>query len=198
MFRIMGLKPALAVFAVCAFGQIASAQMKVAVVNLQEAVFESAEIKKADADMQAKYKPRLQEIEKLANEGSSLQQKLQSGQGKLTPQAEADLNAQIARLQRDVQRKNEDLQADTERDKNEVLSRASEKMEEVVKKLAEERNFDLIVDSSTTLYYKPAMDITKDVIAAYDKAYPAGSAAAGTAAPAAPAAAAPKAPAPKK
>jgi outer membrane protein len=194
----MGLKPALAVLAVCAFGQIASAQMKVAVVNLQEAVFESGEIKKADADMQAKYKPRLQEIEKLANEGSSLQQKLQSGQGKLTPQAEADLNAQIARLQRDVQRKNEDLQADTERDKNEVLSRASEKMEEVVKKLAEERGFDLIVDSSTTLYFKPAMEITKDVIAAYDKAYPAGAPAAGAAAPATPAAAAPKAPAPKK
>ena len=45
-------------------------------------------------------------------------------------------------------------------------------MTEVVKKLAEEKGLDLIVDTTTTLYFKPAMDLTNDAIAAYDKAYP--------------------------
>ena len=45
-------------------------------------------------------------------------------------------------------------------------------MQAVVKKLAEEKGLDLVVDTSTALYYKEAMDITKDAIAAYDKAYP--------------------------
>ena len=47
------------------FANLASAQTKVAVVNLQKAVFDSAEIKKADAEMQAKFKPRQDEIEQL-------------------------------------------------------------------------------------------------------------------------------------
>jgi hypothetical protein len=34
------------------------------------------------------------------------------------------------------------------------------------------------VDTSTAVYFKEAMDITKDVIAAYDKAHPAAVAAA--------------------
>jgi hypothetical protein len=29
-----------------------------------------------------------------------------------------------------------------------------------------------VVDSATTLYFKPAMELTTEVTAAYDKAYP--------------------------
>jgi len=169
----MGLGPFMACSALFAISQIASAQTKVAVVNLQQAVFESAEIKKADAEMQAKYRPRQQEIDKLNADISSIAQKLQAGQGKLSEQAAADLQAQYQKLQRDVQRRNEDLQADVERERNDILSKTSQKMGDVVKKIAEEKTFDLVVDTSTTLYFKPAMDLTKDVIAAYDKAYPA-------------------------
>jgi outer membrane protein len=46
-------------------------------------------------------------------------------------------------------------------------------MQDVVKKIAEGKGLDLVVDSSTTLYFKAAMDITTEAIAAYDKAYPA-------------------------
>ena len=71
-----------------------------------------------------------------------------------------------------MQRLTDDLQADATAYRNDVLSKSSEKMQAVVKKLAEEKGFDLVVDSTTALYYKEAMDITKDAIAAYDKAYP--------------------------
>ena len=46
-------------------------------------------------------------------------------------------------------------------------------MADVVKKLAEEKGYDVVVNSSTALYWKPAMEITNEVIVAYDKAYPA-------------------------
>jgi outer membrane protein len=42
----------------------------------------------------------------------------------------------------------------------------------VVKKIAEEKGLDLVVDVSTAVYFKPTMEITTDAIAAYDKAYP--------------------------
>ena len=45
-------------------------------------------------------------------------------------------------------------------------------MGEVVKKLAEEKGYDLVVDISNTIYFKPALEITTDALAAYNKAYP--------------------------
>ena len=63
------------------------------------------------------------------------------------------------------------------------------------KELAEEKGFDLVLDSSTTLYFKPAMDITADATAAYDKASGGSRRGEPPPAPAKPAAAAPKPPA---
>jgi outer membrane protein len=45
-------------------------------------------------------------------------------------------------------------------------------MGEVVKKLAEERGIDLVIEEQATAYFKPTMDITADATAAYDKAHP--------------------------
>ena len=167
------VRPLVVCSALFALAQFSPAQTKVGVVNLQQAVFQSAEIKKADAEMQAKYQPRQTELDKLNAEISSLAQKLQSGQGKLTPAQESDLTNQGQRLQREVQRKQEDLSADVERDRNETLTLSSQKMGEIVKKVAEAKGLDLVVDASTAIYFKDAMDITKDVIVAYDQAHPA-------------------------
>jgi outer membrane protein len=173
MFVRSGLRPLMACSALFVFAGLAPAQTKVGVISLQRAVFESAEIKKADAQMQATFKPRQDRIETLQKEIAALAQQLQSSNGKLSPQAEADLQTQGQRKQRDLQRLSDDLQADSTAYRNDVLSKSSDKMQAVVKKLAEEKGLDLVIDASTALYFKDAMDITKDAIAAYDKAYPA-------------------------
>jgi outer membrane protein len=172
MFLRTGLRPLVVCSALFVLTHAASAQSKVAVVNLQRAVFECAEIQKADKDMQAKFKPRQDEIDQLNREIGALAQQLQNGAGKLTAQAESDLTAQGQTKQRQVQRKTDDLNADATAYRNEILSKSSNKMTEVVKKLAEEKGLDLIVDTATTLYFKSALDLTDDAIKAYNKAYP--------------------------
>ena len=142
-------------------------------LNLQRAVLESAEIKAAGAAMEAKYKPRVAEIEQLNKEIAAINQNLQSNAGKLTPQAEGDLSAQAQRKQRDIQRKQDDLQADVDRERNDILQRAGTRMTEVVKKLSEEKGYDFVADRANLVYFKPAIDITNDAIAAYDKTHPA-------------------------
>ena len=168
----MGLGPLMVCSAVLGVAQIASAQPKIAVINLQRAVLESAEIKKADADMQARYKPRSAAIEQLQKDIAGIAQQLQTNAGKFTAQAEAELTAQGQKKQRDLQRLQEDLQADVERERNDILQKSGTKMSAIVKKLAEEKGYDLVVDTATSVYFKPAMEITNDAIAAYDKAYP--------------------------
>jgi outer membrane protein len=171
MFSRLALTAALVGCAL--FSQTAGAQSKVAVINLQRAVFESAEIKKADAQMQATFKPRQDRIEQLQKEIAGIAQQLQSSAGKLSPAAESDLNNQGSKKQRELQRLQEDLQNDAQNYRNDILSRSSAKMTEVVKKIAEAKGLDLVIDSTTALYFKDALDVTTEAIAAYDKAYPA-------------------------
>jgi outer membrane protein len=169
----MALKPLMACTALVVFGHVASAQSKVAVINLQKAVLESAEIKAASAAMEARYKPRVTQIETLDKDIANIAQNLQTNAGKLTPQAEADLNASGTKKQRDVQRLRDDLQADVDRDRNEILQKTAGKMTDVLKKLAEEKGYDIVVDAPYAPYFKTSLEITTDLIAAYDKAYPA-------------------------
>jgi outer membrane protein len=149
-----------------------SAQSKVAIINTQQAVGETADIKKAQAELEAKFKPRQAEVEKVQKEIASLQQQLQAGQGKLTPQAEQNLQLTGQRRQRELQRLTEDLQGDVDRERNDILQRVGGRMQQVVQKLAEERGLDVVLDVSNTVYFKPALDITKEATAAYDKAHP--------------------------
>jgi outer membrane protein len=173
MFSFSTLRSGLLCLGVLAVAGSASAQSKVAIVNLQKAVLESEDIKKADADMQLKYKPRQDAAQKIEKELQGIQAQLQNGAGKLTPQAEQDLQATGQRRQRELQHISEDLQTDVNAERNDILQKASVRMQEVVKKVAEEKGFDMVVDTQVTIYFKPAMDITPDVLAAYNKAYPA-------------------------
>ena len=169
----MALRPLAACLGLFVFGHVAPAQSKVAVISLQKAVLDSAEIKAASAAMEARYKPRVTEIENLDKEIAAIAQNLQANAGKLTAQAESDLNAQGTRKQRDVQRKRDDLQADVDRDRNDILQKAAAKMTDVLKKLAEEKGIDLVVDAPYAPYFKATLDLTPELTAAYDKAYPA-------------------------
>jgi outer membrane protein len=171
MLRTLAIRTGLLCLALAPFVTSASAQVKVAVINTQKAMAESDELKKASAAVEAKYKPRQDELNKIQADLQSIEQQLNSG--KLNQQAAADLQTQGQRKQRDAQRLSDDLQADFDRDRQEILGKASQKMQAVIQKLSEEKGLDIVVDASQTLYFKPALDITNDAIAAYNKANPA-------------------------
>ena len=171
MFRSMAIRAGLLCLALAPLATVASAQLKVAVINVQKAMLDSDELKKVSTEMEAKYKPRQDELTKLQNDLTSIQTQLQSN--KLTPQAQQDLTLQGQRKQRDAQRLSDDLQQELDRDRQDILGKAAQKMQDVIKKLAEAGGYDLVVDVSQALYFKPAMDITDQALAAYNKTYPA-------------------------
>lgn len=152
-------------------GAQAIAPAKVAVINLQKAVGDTAEIKKAQADLAAKYSPQQTQIQNLQRDLQNIQQQLNAGN--LSPDKESQLRAEGTQKQKQYQRLTEDLQADVNNERQDILGRAGRQMSEVVRKLAEEHGVDVVIDSSTTLYFKPALDLTAEATAAYDKAYPA-------------------------
>ena len=149
---------------------VGSAQSKVAVVNSQKAILETAEIKKAQVDLEAKFKPRQDTMARLTKELQDIQTQLQSG--KLNQNGEQELTVQGQRKQRELQRLQDDLQADVDRERNDILQRTGTHMQEIVKKLADEKGLDVVIDTSNTVFYKASLDLTAEAVAAYDKAYP--------------------------
>src|SRR5580704_14386515 len=171
MFR-SSILPALAVCAAGLFSSsLAPAQTKIGVVNFQKAILDTAEIKKASTDLQNKYKPRQDALEKVQRELSDIQTQLQASQGKLSAAGEADLTARGQRKQREAERLSQDLQDDVNNERNTILQRAGGRMTEIVKKIADEKGLDVVVVTNT-VSFKPALEITVEATAAYDKAFP--------------------------
>jgi len=143
---------------------------KVAIINAQKAVSDTAELKKAQAALQAKFQPRQQAIQNLQNDLQNISKQL--GTPNLAPDREAQLRADGTQKQKELQRLSDDLNADVNFERQDILGRAGRQMTEVVKKIAEERGIDVVIDITNTIYFKPALDITAEATTAYDKAYP--------------------------
>ncbi len=171
MFRFLAVRSAVLCLAIALFASFASAQVKVGVINVQKALSDTDELKKASTDMAKKYEPRQSEMDKIQKDLESIDTQLNSG--KLNAQAAAELQAQGTRKQRDAQRLADDMQADQDKDRQDILSKMSTKMQDVINKLAEAKGLDMIVEASQTLYSKPTLDLTTEATAAYNKANPA-------------------------
>lgn len=156
---------------------LASAQAKVGIINAQKALLDTAEIQKAQKDLEVKYKPRQDEMAKLEKELQDIQAQLQSG--RLNEVGSQELTAQGQRKQRELQRLQQDLQEDVDRERNDILQRAGTRMQDIIKKVAEAKGLDVVIDSGSTHYFKTALDVTSDAVAEYNKAYPAPASAAG-------------------
>jgi outer membrane protein len=120
--------------------------------------------------LEAKFKPRTQAIQNLQTQLESISKQLSAPN--LPPDREAQLRADGTLKQKEYQRLSDDLNADVNYERQDILGRAGRQMTEVVKKIAEQRGLDIVMDITNTIYFKPALDITAEATAAYDKAYP--------------------------
>ena len=141
----------------------------VGVINFQRALLGTAEMKKASADLLAKYKPQQDQLEKLQKDLNDIQVKLQDP--KLAAQG-PELQAEGQRKQREAQRISEDVQGEAEKDRQDILQRGGQRLTDVVKKLADDKGLDVVIDIANAVFFKPALEITEEAIAAYDKTYP--------------------------
>lgn len=151
---------------------VAQAPLKVGVVSLQKALEGTAELKQAEVDLRTKFGPRQDQLAEMEKDLAKMQQDYSGNQGKYNDAALAELGQKIQRRQLQLQRNSTALQEEVNRDRQDVLQRIGKNLQEVIRKVADEKGLDLVVDSTAALFSKPAMDISADVTVAYDKAYP--------------------------
>jgi outer membrane protein len=162
---------------------------RVGVINIQEAIVGTAEGKKALTEIQKKYEPRRNDLQRQEQEIAALQDQLQKQVNTLSDDEKLRLQRELDEKQRLFKRAQEDAQADYQNDNQEAIRRVGQKMVRVINDYAQQNGFVLVVDDSQLPVYFVAKgnDLTEVIMKRYDAANPAPSPAASSSPPAKPA-----------
>jgi outer membrane protein len=149
---------------------------KVATVHIQQAIAECAEGKKATDDLQKRFAPKKEELERKQKEITDLQQKLQQGEKVLSDDQRSQLMREIDRKTKDFNRDNDDATADYQQAVDGMFNGIGNKMLQVIAVYAQKNGFDLVLNSAqpgTVLWQKQTVDITDEIKGAYNMTFPA-------------------------
>jgi outer membrane protein len=151
---------------------------KIAIVNIQEAIFNTNEGKKEFDALQTRYGPKNNELKSQGEEIDKLKTQLQAQQDKLNEDARAAQVKAITDKQKVWQRSAQDFQDEVQQAEQEIMSRLGQKMLTVLDKYAKSKGFGLVIDvsnpqTSPVLYAQPESVITKDLVDAYNVDNPA-------------------------
>jgi outer membrane protein len=154
----------------------AQAPLKVGVINMQAAISGTAEGKQALAELQSQFAPRYTELQDMQKQISDLQSRLQAGQTTLSDDEKARIARQGDQLSRTYQRKQQELQDDSNDAQQEIVNGLGRKVVELLDTYAKENGYAVIIDTSSqqspVMYSANQVDVTQDVIQLYDKNYP--------------------------
>ena len=173
---------------------------KYAFINIQRIAAESAEGKVSTAKVSAFNQQKVAELNEKNKALQGAQQKLEAGASVMSPNAAAQLQKEVERMQIDIQRFTEDAQQDVNTLQAQLQEEFQRRLSPVIDAISSEKGLHLLfsVVDSGLVWADPSLDITTEVIQKFDAM--AKPAAAAPAPKPAPAAAAPKpapAPAPK-
>jgi len=160
--------------------------MKYAYVNVQAVAAGSAEGRVAAEKIKVLQDQKSRELQEKNKALQSDQQKLEQGGSVLSDSARAQLQANIERQQRDLQRFTEDAQQEVQQLAEQVEAEFNRKLTPVIDKVAKQKGVHFVFNAqqSGLIWAEPGMNLTAEVIQAFDQP---GAAAAPAAAPAAPA-----------
>jgi outer membrane protein len=152
---------------------------KIGVVNIQQAIGESAEGKKEIDALQQKFNPKQAELKTMSDEVESLKKQYQAQADKLSDDEKSSRAKAIDTKQKSLQRNFEDAQAEFQQAEQDVINRIGAKMVGVLEKYASANGYAVVLDvsnpqTSPVLWATQASVITKDLVEAYDKENPAG------------------------
>ena len=155
---------------------------KIALVDMQKAIASTKEGEARIAELDKKYGPKQQEFQKRGADIQAKTDQLKKTQNTLSDEAKATASAEITRLQTSLQRDTDDAQTDSEADQQKILQDLGPKLVNAVTKYSQDNQIMIVFDISSQpnnlVCCASAPDITREVIALYDKMNPVGGAAA--------------------
>lgn len=150
----------LAAFAALAFAQPAAAELKIAVVDVQEAVGQTQQAKDFLAKVQTELKPDQDRIKDLTAQKSKIEEKVDRDGEVMSDQERAKLSEDYDRVTSDLKYRAESYQKTLNRRRNELFQMMGPRVQAVLNDLVKAEGYDLVVPSGAVIYVNPKYDIT--------------------------------------
>lgn len=172
----MSFKVSLAAFAFAASATIfaQAPATKVGVINIQQAMLATKDGQKAAQELSARFEPKRKEIEGKNAEIAQLQDQFRKMQNTASEEQRSKLAREIDQKQKALQRDGEDAEAEFNQDRERTLGELGNRLMQVIDKFARENSYALILDvsgqQSPVLYMANNIDVTAEVIKAFDAA----------------------------
>jgi len=140
----------------------AVAQSKIAFVNADRVVRESAPAARALKKLEKEFEKREQELQKAGKQLQALEDALEKNSVTLTETDRRNREREFSDLSRDFQRRQREYREDRTQRQNDELAGVAERANRAIRQIAEAEHYDLILQEA--VYFSPTIDITDKVL----------------------------------
>ncbi len=156
-----------------ALAALSASAQKMAVIDMQGAILQTNDGKKAAADLKTRYDPLQQALAKRGQDLQTKQQDFQKNSATMSDDAKAATQRELQDLGAKLQRDAEDARQDAQVEQNKALGPILQRLDAVMRKYASEKQITMIVDLSAQpnnlLMSAASVNITNDIIALYNQ-----------------------------
>jgi outer membrane protein len=162
----------LIVVTLLAAGQTLGAELKIGFVSTERVIKEAAPAVRAQKKLETEFAKRDQELQRMSKQLKDTQDFIDKNSVTMSDSDRRTKDREQADLTRDYQRKQREYREDLGARRNEELSAVLERANRVIRAIAEQEKFDLILQEA--VYVSGRIDITDKVIKALAADTPAG------------------------
>lgn len=165
------MKLILMIATVISFSVNAATGVKVGVINIQKVISKIKEGVEVQSTLEKSFKAKQKEIKAEEDKIKDLQEKYQKQSALLSDDAKLKKGQEIRQMIAELQKKTMGYQKSIQKQEAELKKPILEKLKPIIDKVSEEAEVTMTfeVSSSPIVYAKDQIDITDNVIKAYDK-----------------------------
>jgi outer membrane protein len=162
-------------FAAAAFQTAAGG--KTAILQVQNGILNTREGHQAFGEIESKYAARKTELDKKQNDIAALQEQFRKASATVSEEAQRKMARDIDKKTKAFNYEADATRAEYEAEQADLMETLARKFHGVVDKYSRDNGFGLVIDVSNpqtpAFWWASALDITNEVVRAYDAAFPA-------------------------
>lgn len=153
---------------VAALPAAAQSEGRIGFVNLDRILRDAAPAVRAQKKIEGEFSKREQELAKLAEGLKRMQEQLEKNSVTLSEADRRNREREFNDQSREFQRKQREFREDFNQRRNEELQGLLERTNRIIRQIAEQEKYDLIVQEA--VYFNPRIDMTERVLRALNNA----------------------------
>lgn len=142
--------------------QASAQEARIAAVNSDRILRDSAPAKAAQAKLEQEFSKRDKELQAMAQQLKTMSDQLDKNGATMSATDRAKRQRDLNQLDNEFQRKQREFREDLNQRRNEELAAILDRANRVIKQIAERDKYDLIVQEA--VYVSPRIDITQKVL----------------------------------